>query len=115
MCPGLTQAEVLVLKAIHGMPSYWSIYQLTRFFAKTDIAVTFYEDLRKLVDKNLIFILDPTAQVEVYKITYAGQQLLEAEYKTDDIKDYVLEIEPTGFVLKMLYIMDSNLKRNNES
>ena len=90
------------------MPSHWSIYHLTRFFAKTDIAVTFYEALRNLVSKQLIFPLDAQAQVEVYRITEDGRKLLNDRYNINDIKGYVMEIESTGFVLDILYKMDSN-------
>jgi hypothetical protein len=106
--PNVSKAEMLLLKVIYGMPSHWSIYHLTRFFAKTDIAVTFYEDLRNLVAKQLIFPLDAQAQVEVYRITEDGQKLLNDKYNINDIKGYVLEIEPTGFVLDILQKMDFN-------
>jgi DNA-binding PadR family transcriptional regulator len=104
----VSKTELLLLKVIWGMPSHWSIYHLTRFFAKTDIAVTFYEDLRNLVSKQMISPLDAQAQVEIYRVTEDGQKLLKDRYNINDIKDYVMEIEPTGFVLDILYKMDSN-------
>lgn len=89
------------------MPPHWSIYHLTRFFAKTTIFSSFKEDLRWLVGKNLLTILNTQDRVKVYRITECGQASLDEKYKTNDIKHYVLEIEPTGFILKMLYAMDS--------
>jgi hypothetical protein len=83
-------------------------YRLERFFAKTDECLSIFENLRGLVKKNWLNIKDPKAQVKEYNITEESRRLLAEGYSTFDIRDYVMSIEPTGFILGILEKMDAN-------
>ena len=102
----LTPLEFLLLRIINEMPSMKSIYYITRFWGKTDITLTVYEELKNLVDKKLLALHDMNAQVKSYYVTSEGKQLIKDHYDTNHIKDFVLEIEPTGFILDLLHKID---------
>ena len=50
---------------------------------------------------------DPNAQVREYFSTPEGKALLIQGYRTENIRDYVMKIEPTGFLLGILEKIDA--------
>jgi hypothetical protein len=104
-----TPLEWLLLRLIDAQPSWANSYGLTRFMAKTDVCLSFYEDLRSMVRKGWLDVKDPKAQVKQYDTTAEGKRLLAAEYTLAKIKDYVLSIEPTGYIVDILEKMDARL------
>ena len=109
MQPTPTAAEWLLLRIIDAQPGWANDYKLERFMAKTDLCLSFYDDLRGLVKKGWLEVKDPKAQVREYYGTPEGRRLLIEGYKTSDIKDFVMTIEPTGFVLNILELIDARL------
>jgi len=97
------------------MPEWGNDYRLERFFAKTDACFSFWEELRGLVRKNWLSVDDIKAQVKRYDITEEGQRLLAEGYSTLNIRDYVMSIEPTGFILGLLEKMDANSSEPSSS
>jgi hypothetical protein len=103
-----TSLEWLILRIIDAVPAWGNDYRLQRFFAKTDVCFSYMEARNGLVQKNWLQVKDPKAQVREYSVTTEGQQVLAEGYRTSDIKDYVMEIEPTGFILGLLAKMDTD-------
>jgi len=106
--PQPTPLEWLLLRIIDAVPAWRNVYRLTRFFAKTDVCLSFYQDLAGLVEKGWLSVKDPKAQVKEYDTTIEGRRLLSEGYSTLNIKDYVTGIEPTGFILGLLEKIDEN-------
>jgi len=105
--PAPAPIEWLLLRIIDAEPSVGNDYRLERFMAKTDLCVSFHEDLRGLVKKGWLMTKDPKTQVKQYITTPEGKRLLTEEYKTKDIKDFVMSIEPTGFIVGILETIDA--------
>jgi hypothetical protein len=103
-----TPLEWLILRIIDFVPAWGNDYRLERFFAKTDVCFSFMEERNGLIQKNWLQVKDSKAQVKEYSITTEGKRLLAEGYRTSGIKDYVMEIEPTGFILGLLEKMDTN-------
>jgi acyl carrier protein len=102
-----TKIEWLLLRIIDAQPSWGNDYRLERFMAKTDLCLSFYEDLRGLVKKGWLVIKDLKAQVKEYYTSPEGKRLLAEGYKTEGIKDFVMSIEPTGFIVAILETIDA--------
>ena len=113
--PVPTPIEWLLLRIIDAQPSSGNDYRLERFMAKTDSCLSFYEDLRGLVKKEWLETKDPAAQVREYYLTPEGKRLLAEGYKTEDIKDFVMAIEPTGFIVGILETIDARPSDNLHS
>ena len=79
------------------------------------MCVSFYEYLRGLVKKGWLELKDSKAQVKEYDTTPQGKRILAEGYRTADIKDFVITIEPTGFVLNILEIIDARLSNDAKS
>jgi hypothetical protein len=105
--PAPTPIEWLLLRIIDAQPSRGNDYRLERFMAKTDLCLSFYEDLRGLVKKGWLKTKDPKAQVREYYTTPEGKRLLAEGYKTENIKNFVMAIEPTGFIVGILQTIDA--------
>ena len=115
MQPTPAPAEWLLLRIIDAQPGWANDYRLERFMAKTDLCVSFYEYLRGLVKKGWLELKDSKAQVKEYDTTPQGKRILAEGYRTADIKDFVITIEPTGFVLNILEIIDARLSNDAKS
>jgi len=105
--PVPTPAEWLLLRIVDAQPGWANDYKLERFMAKTDLFASFYDVLYALVKRGLLETKDPNAQVREYFSTPEGKALLIQGYRTENIRDYVMEIEPTGFVLGILEKIDA--------
>jgi len=103
-----TPLEWILLRLIDAMPSWGNDYKLNRIFMGTEACLTFWENLRDLVDKKWLHVKDSKAQVKQYNTTEKGRQLLAEGYRTSLIKDYAMSIQPTGLILRLLQKMDAN-------
>jgi len=94
--PVPTPSEWLLLRIVDAQPGWANDYRLKKLMAKTDLFASFYDVLHALVKKGWLETKDPDAQVREYFATSEGKELLVQGYRTEDIKDYVMAIEPTG-------------------
>ncbi len=102
-----TQVELLVLRIIDKMENIRNDYWLERFFAKTDICLSINDEKRLLVKKGWLSS-EHVDQIKYYAVTTLGKEVLQMHYNTDAIQQYVMNIEPTGFVLHILRLIDEN-------
>lgn len=110
-----TPLEWILLRLIDAMPSWGNDYKLNRIFMGTEACLTFWESLRDLVEKKWLHVKDPKAQVKQYDITEEGRKLLVEGYSISLIKDYVMFIQPTGFIVELLEKMDANASESSGS
>ena len=110
-----TPLEWLLLRIIDQIPMWTNMwtndYRLERLFAKTDECLSIFESLRGLVKKSWLNVKYPKAQVKEYNTTEESRRLLAEGYNTFNIRNYVVSIEPTGFILGILEKMDANSPR----
>ncbi len=101
--------ELLLLRIIDRLNDMQNDYRLERFFAKTAIFSSVNDDKRLLVKKGWL-MSEYIHPLNYYTITPLGKQVLQTYYNTDSIQHYIMDIEPTGFVLSILHKIDEREK-----
>ncbi|RYE57893.1 MAG: hypothetical protein EOP48_04820 [Sphingobacteriales bacterium] len=100
--------EILILELICKHPSINNTYSLTRFFAKSSVLPDkVYAALKDLVAKEYTFITEIKNTINYYEITAKGKAALDEIDVFGFVEDFTWEIEPSGFIAKIVYLLEN--------
>ena len=102
----MKELEILILELIYKHPSINNTYSLTRFFAKSSILPDkLYATLKDLVAIDYISINETINTINHYKITLKGKAVLDKIDVFDYTEGFAWEIDTTGFIAKIVFLL----------
>ena len=107
----LQELEILLLELIDKHPTLNDTYRLTRFFAKSSILPDkLYQKLNDLASEGYLSIKSIKNTIKSYKLTESAKVLLDKFNTYDYLEAFTFEIDPTGFIAKIVFMLEN--KRN---
>ena len=101
------ELKILILQLIAKHPTINNDYSLIRYFGKSSVLPYKLKMAKQeMVEQGLIFIAKEQSTVKYFKATNKGLELLDSYNLVDYLTTYALEIDKSGFILKMTRLLE---------
>jgi len=96
------ELKILILQLIAKHPTISNDYSLIRYFGKSSVLPDKLKIAKQeMVDQGLIFVAKEQSTVKYFEATKKGWELLDSYNLVEYLSTYALEIDKSGFILKM--------------
>lgn len=101
------ELKILILQLIAKHPTINNDYSLIRYFAKSSVLPDKLSVAKQeMVDQDLIFVAKEKKTVKYFEATNKGLELLDSYNLVDYLSRCALEIDKSGFILKMTRLLE---------
>lgn len=102
------ELAILILTLIGKHPTINNTYSLERFFAKSDILPDkLFAKIDELVNQEYITIREVKHTINYYQLLPKGENALGAYAIFDFLEAFTNEIDKTGFISNMVFLLDN--------